>query len=76
MKVTKMFSIYSNVTLPVTMDCLENNAGVRPQIIRFMCPIGATVNMDGFALYEAAAVIFLAILRGMPTGPVEFISVG
>ncbi len=64
------------MTLPITMDCLTENAGIKPQIIRFMCPIGATVNMDGFALYEAVAVIFLAILRGMPTGPVELFSVG
>ena len=63
------------MTLPLTMDCLENNLGKNSKIVRFMCPIGATVNMDGFALYETMMVIFIAQLRGMSLGFGEIITV-
>ena len=66
---------FSNMTLPLTMDCLENNLGKNPKIVRFMCPIGATVNMDGFALYETMMVIFIVQLRGMDLGFGEIITV-
>lgn len=55
----------SSATLPVTMQCLEENAKVDPRVSRFVIPIGATINMDGTALYEAVAAIFIAQLRGM-----------
>lgn len=58
----------SSATLPVTMQCLEENAGVDPRVSRFVIPIGATINMDGTALYEAVAAIFIAQLRGIPLG--------
>ncbi|XP_063703872.1 excitatory amino acid transporter 1-like [Culicoides brevitarsis] len=54
----------SSATLPVTMQCLEENAKVDPRVSRFVIPIGATINMDGTALYEAVAAIFIAQLRG------------
>ncbi len=63
------------MTLPLTMDCLENNLKKNPRIIRFLCPIGATVNMDGFALYESMVVIFFAQLRGMNLGVGEVLTV-
>ena len=53
----------SAATLPVTMECVEENMGVSKSISSFVLPIGATVNMDGTSLYQAVAVIFLAQLH-------------
>jgi Na+/H+-dicarboxylate symporter len=53
----------SAATLPVTMECVEENMGVSKSITSFVLPIGATVNMDGTSLYQAVAVIFLAQLH-------------
>ena len=50
----------SAATLPVTMECVQDNLGVSEKITSFVLPIGATVNMDGTSLYQAVAVIFLA----------------
>ena len=50
----------SSATLPVTMECAEVNAGVSRRSVEFVLPLGATINMDGTALYEAAAAIFMA----------------
>ncbi len=55
----------SAATLPITMDCLEKRAGVDRKIGNFVLPLGATVNMDGTALYESVAVIFIAELLGI-----------
>ncbi|XP_043255652.1 excitatory amino acid transporter 1 isoform X1 [Colletes gigas] len=55
----------STATLPVTIQCLDN-IGVDPRITRFVVPIGATINMDGTALYEAIAAIFIAQVRKVP----------
>lgn len=58
---TLAFSTSSSAaTLPVTMECVEENLGVNKKISSFVLPIGATVNMDGTSLYQAVAVIFLA----------------
>jgi len=57
----------SAATLPVTIRCVESNLGVSKKSSEFVLPIGATVNMDGTALYEGVAVIFLIqIFGGMP----------
>jgi Na+/H+-dicarboxylate symporter len=53
----------SAATLPVTMECVEQNLGVSRKISGFVLPIGATVNMDGTSLYQAVAVVFLAQLH-------------
>lgn len=53
----------SAATLPVTMECLEDNMGVSKNVSSFVLPIGATVNMDGTSLYQAVAVIFMAQLH-------------
>lgn len=50
----------SSATLPVTMECANVNAGVSERSTEFVLPLGATINMDGTALYEAAAAIFIA----------------
>ncbi len=50
----------STATLPITMECAEVNAGISKRSTEFVLPLGATVNMDGTALYEAAAAIFIA----------------
>jgi len=55
----------SSATLPVTIQCLEQNNNVDSRVARFVLPIGATINMDGTALYEAVAAIFIAQLRGI-----------
>jgi Na+/H+-dicarboxylate symporter len=50
----------SSVTLPVTMTCVEKNAGVSNRVSSFVLPMGATINMDGTALYECAGALFIA----------------
>jgi proton glutamate symport protein len=55
----------SSATLPVTMDCVEDNIGVSNKISSFVLPLGATVNMNGTALYECAAAVFLAQAYGL-----------
>ena len=50
----------SAATLPVTLECLEENMKVSKNVAGFVLPIGATVNMDGTSMYQAIAVIFLA----------------
>ena len=50
----------SSATLPVTMECAVDKAGISEKSTKFVLPLGATINMDGTALYEAAAAIFIA----------------
>jgi Na+/H+-dicarboxylate symporter len=54
--------------LPVTIDCLEKGAGVSNRVTSFVLPLGATVNMDGTALYECVAAMFLAQAYGLELG--------
>jgi len=61
----------SSATLPLTIDSVENNAGASNKISSFVLPLGATINMDGTALYEAVAVLFIAQVYGLPLGPAE-----
>ena len=57
----------SAATLPITLNCVQNNLGVSPKSAEFVLPLGATMNMDGTALYEGVAVIFLIqLFGGMP----------
>jgi len=55
----------SSATLPVTMECVEDNIGVSNKVSSFVLPLGATVNMNGTALYECAAAIFIAQAYGL-----------
>ncbi|MFV0531249.1 MAG: dicarboxylate/amino acid:cation symporter [Flavobacteriales bacterium] len=54
----------SAATLPITMNTLEKEVGVNPKVSNFVLPLGATINMDGTALYESIAVIFIAGILG------------
>jgi len=55
----------SSATLPVTMECTERNLGVSRQIVSFALPLGATINMDGTALYQGVSAVFIAQVYGM-----------
>ena len=55
----------SSATLPITMDCVENRAGVSNKVSGFTLPLGATINMDGTALYECVAAMFIAQAYGI-----------
>jgi proton glutamate symport protein len=55
----------SAATLPVTIRCVRENLGVRERVASFVCPLGATVNMDGTALYQAVCAIFIAQVYGI-----------
>ncbi len=58
----------SGATLPVTIDAVENKVGVSNRVTSFVLPMGATVNMDGTALYECAGVLFVAQAMGVQLG--------
>jgi proton glutamate symport protein len=56
----------SNATLPVTMETAEEKLGISNSVTSFVCPLGATINMDGTALYQAVATMFIAQIYGVP----------
>jgi Na+/H+-dicarboxylate symporter len=58
----------SSATLPVTMECAEDNIGVSKEISSFVLPLGATINMNGTALYQGVTAIFIAQVYGMHLG--------
>lgn len=58
----------SSGTLPVTMRCVEEGSGVSKRVSSFTLPLGSTVNMDGTALYECVAVMFVAQVMGVGLG--------
>ena len=64
--ITTAFSTASSAaTLPVTMECLQDNVGVSKRTTSFVLPLGATINMDGTALYESIAALFIAQMYGI-----------
>jgi Na+/H+-dicarboxylate symporter len=63
--ITAFATSSSSATLPVTLRCATQHLHVKPEIAGFVIPLGATINMDGTALYEAAAAIFIANLAGI-----------
>lgn len=63
--ITAFATSSSSATLPVTMRCATTQLNVKPEIAGFVIPLGATMNMDGTALYEAAAALFVANLVGV-----------
>lgn len=58
----------SSATLPVTMECAEENFGISKPVASFVLPLGSTVNMDGTALYQGVAAIFIAQVFNIPLG--------
>lgn len=69
--VTAFATSSSSATLPVSLRCAEQNLHVKRDIAGFVIPLGATVNMDGTALYEAAAALFIANLAGIELNGVQ-----
>jgi len=63
----------SSATLPVTMECVSDEAGVSRKTSGFVLPLGATINMDGTALYEAVAAIFIAQSYGIELAGVKLL---
>jgi Na+/H+-dicarboxylate symporter len=55
----------SAATLPVNMECVEENLGVSKSVTSFVLPLGATINMDGTALYQGVAAVFIAQVFGI-----------
>lgn len=55
----------SAATLPVTMECVEENLGVDKEVTSFVLPIGATINMDGTSVYQGVAAVFIAQAFGL-----------
>jgi len=64
--VTAFSTSSSSATLPVTMKCVKDNVKVSNEVTSFVLPMGATINMDGTALYECAGVLFIAQALGIP----------
>jgi len=68
---TSFSTASSSATLPITMECVNRNAGVSTRTTSFVLPLGATVNMDGTALYECVAAMFIAQAFGLELGFAE-----
>ena len=66
--VTAFSTSSSSATLPMTIECVEKNANVSTKTASFVLPLGATINMDGTALYECVVVIFLMQVYGIDVG--------
>jgi Na+/H+-dicarboxylate symporter len=73
--ITAFATSSSNATLPVTLRAAKEDLGVKEEVADFVIPLGATINMDGTALYEAVAVLFVARLAGVDLSVAEQIIV-
>lgn len=69
--VTAFATSSSAATMPVTLRCVQNNFGASPAVSGFVVPVGTTLNMDGTAIYEAAAALFIANLAGVELNLVQ-----
>lgn len=65
----------SSATLPVTMEVAQEKLGISRETSSFVLPLGATINMDGTALYQAIAVMFIAQIYGVPMGMGEQLTI-
>ncbi|MDT8301406.1 MAG: dicarboxylate/amino acid:cation symporter [Sedimentisphaerales bacterium] len=68
-------SASSSATLPVTMECAEKNLNVPGQIASFALPLGATINMDGTALYQGVSTVFIAQVYGLGLNPMQQLTI-
>jgi len=64
--ITAFVSRSSSGTLPVTMKCADENLGVSKNVYSFTLPLGATINMDGTAIYQGVCALFIGFAIGMP----------
>ena len=67
-------TFFSAATLPTTIKCVEEYNGVDKRISRFVLPLGATVNMDGTALYEGVCALWIAQLHDINLGAGQVIT--
>jgi Na+/H+-dicarboxylate symporter len=65
----------SSATLPVTMECVEERLGVSDEVTSFVVPLGATINMDGTALYQGVAALFIAQIYSVDLSIVEQLTI-
>src|SRR5690606_22748217 len=65
----------SNATIPVTLAALERRHGVSNSVAAFTVPLGATINMDGTAIMQGAATVFIANVYGIDLGFGDFVAV-
>ncbi|MBW7989448.1 MAG: dicarboxylate/amino acid:cation symporter [Planctomycetes bacterium] len=68
-------SASSSATLPVTMECTEKKLGVPGHIASFALPLGATINMDGTALYQGVSTVFIAQVYGLSLNPMQQLTI-
>ncbi len=73
--ITAFATSSSSATLPITMRCTTEQLNVKPEVAGFVIPLGATMNMDGTALYEAAAALFIANLVGVDLSFIQMLIV-
>ena len=70
------FSSASSVgTLPINGECLEKNLGIRKDIVSFVLPLGATINMDGTAIYQGVCSVFIAACYGITLTPSQLLTI-
>lgn len=65
----------SNATLPISLECAQDNLGVRKEISSFVQPLGATINMDGTAIMQGVATIFIAQISGVDLTIMQMVTV-
>jgi Na+/H+-dicarboxylate symporter len=68
-------SCSSSATLPISMRCAQENLGVSKEISSFVQPLGATINMDGTAIYQGVCAIFIARVYGVPLGIPQYLMI-
>ena len=73
--ITALSTSSSAATLPISMDTAQKKLGVSPEISSVVLPLGATINMDGTALFEGVAAVFLAQMFGIPLDPITITTI-